>query len=93
MNSTIEPEKRLTPSPMATTLARMLLLERVGKIVGQERLAEALGIKERSLRAKLGADRRVSDDDLASAIVALERRAGEIAGEIAKIGRILDDGR
>lgn len=82
-----EPEKRpAPPSPMATHLARMMLLERAAVFAGgQDRLAEALGIKGRSLRKKFSADRGVSDDDMELAALAMEARAAEIIAHAAKL--------
>lgn len=57
-------------------MPRMAALMKAGALLGSAKaLAEALGIGERSLRAKTGAERGVSDDDLRSAAAALEARA------------------
>lgn len=74
-----EPEKRLTPS-MGDKARRIFLLRSVADAIGQAKLARAIGIQERSLRAKLAADRDITDADLRVAATALEARSlGQIA--------------
>ena len=52
---------------------------------GHDKLAEALDIQPRSLRAKLNADRGVSNSDLLSAAAALDERAGKIVAHAQKL--------
>lgn len=81
-----EPEKRLTPSPAALRVARMMMLERAaGMLGGQAELAAALGIQPRSLRAKLTADRGVSNGDLKAVADALVNRADAVRSLAEKI--------
>lgn len=87
---TSEPDNRLTTKAAASAasvrLARLMLLEAAARMLGgQDRLATALGIQPRSLRAKLGADRGVSADDVELAAAALDRRAAEVAAHAAKL--------
>ena len=85
-----EPEKRLTPSPFATQLARVLLLERAAKHVGgQAALATALGIQERSLRAKFSVDRGVTDQDLERAAQALDAQAALLRNDAVKMRALI----
>lgn len=69
-----EPKNRLG-GDLSSRLMRLTMLCRTSEIVGQAALANALGIEPRSLRAKLSADRGVSDDDLRVAAKALEMHA------------------
>ena len=82
-----EPEKRLTPAPsaMAVEVARAMLFERSAGYVGQAKLAAALGIQERSLRAKFSSDRGISDVDLEQAAYAVETRAFEMMAHARKL--------
>jgi hypothetical protein len=57
-------------------MPRMAALMKAGALLGSaQALADALEIKPRSLRAKTGAERGVSDDDLRKAADALDVRA------------------
>lgn len=65
---------------------RMMGLETSVKMLGtQQSLADALGIDVRSLRAKLTAERGVSDGDLAWTAAALDARAEHIRCHAAKL--------
>ncbi len=61
-------------SAIAGLLMRITALRRASEMLGPVEMSEALGIQPRSLRAKLGADRGVSDAE-----------AGESQGQIAEI--------
>ncbi len=65
--------------------ARIGLLQRAATHVGPADLAEALGIEPRSLRAKLSADRGISDTDLRSAAAAVEARADALLAQARAI--------
>lgn len=52
---------------------------------GQDKVADALGIQPRSLRAKLNADRGVSDADLVLTAAALEKHAAHIIDHAFKL--------
>jgi hypothetical protein len=52
---------------------------------GQDKVADALGIQPRSLRAKLNADRGVSDADLVLTAAALEKHAARIIDHAFKL--------
>jgi hypothetical protein len=57
-------------------MPRMAALMKAGALLGSAKaLAEALGIADRTLRAKTGAERGVTADDLRSAADALDERA------------------
>lgn len=67
-------------------MPRMAALMKAGALLGSAKaLAEALGIGERSLRAKTGAERGVSDADLRSAAAALDARAALLAQHANKL--------
>jgi hypothetical protein len=67
-------------------MPRMAALMKAGALLGSAKaLAEALGIGERSLRAKTGAERGVSDDDLRSAADALDARATQLTEHALKL--------
>lgn len=88
-----EPDNRLAAPPMASAVARMLLFERAASLLGgQEKLADALGIKARSLRAKFTADRGISDADLIATADALDARANDIKAEAVKIRALTHGG-
>lgn len=56
-------------------MPRMAALMKAGALLGSAKaLAEALGIADRTLRAKTGAERGVTDEDLRSAADALDAR-------------------
>jgi hypothetical protein len=56
-----------------------------GMLGGQAVLAQALNIDPRSLRAKLTADRGVSDADLLAAAAALDARAAHLVRHAEKL--------
>lgn len=72
-----EPENRLTTNNVAR---RVGMLRRASDELGQVELASAIGIEPRSLRAKLGVERGVSDADLALTAAALVDRARALIG-------------
>lgn len=82
-----EPEKRLTPPErtMGEKAARIRLLRVAGEYVGHEVLARSLGIQERSLRAKLTADRGIEDSDLRIAADAIEAKASAMMAHAAQM--------
>lgn len=86
-----EPEKRLTAqSPASVRLARMMMLEKAASFLGgKDEVAGAMGIETRSLRAKLTADRGISDADLASVAIALDARIAEIERFASKVREII----
>ncbi len=60
-------------------MPRMAALMKAGALLGSAAaLADALGIQPRSLRAKTGAERGVSGDDLRAAADALDARAAQM---------------
>lgn len=67
-------------------MPRMAMLMRAGALLGSAKaLAEAMGIGERGLRAKTGAERGVSNDDLLSAAAALDERASALTQHAQKL--------
>ncbi len=69
-----------------TNMARMMGLTTAAKLLGgQPELAEAMGIQPRSLRAKLTADRGVSNADLVATALALEMHADRIRDHARKL--------
>jgi len=67
-------------------IRRMMGLETAAAMLGgQGPLAVALGIEPRSLRAKLSADRGVSDADLLFAAAAIETRAAKLLAHAQKL--------
>ena len=71
----IEPENRLGSASIREPLARMTALRRAAVMLGsQEALAGSMGIETRSLRAKLGGDRAITNADLLAASHALSER-------------------
>lgn len=86
-----EPEKRLaSPSPASVRLAKMIMLEKAAAFLGgKDAAAEAIGIATRSLRAKLTADRGVSDDDLAAIADALDARSAEVMRFAGKVREMI----
>jgi peptidoglycan/xylan/chitin deacetylase (PgdA/CDA1 family) len=67
-------------------MPRMAALMKAGALLGSaQALADALGIKPRSLRAKTGAERGVSSDDLLSAAAALDARAAALTQHAQKL--------
>jgi hypothetical protein len=67
-------------------IRRMVGLETAaGMLGGQEKLADALGITVRGLRAKVSADRGVSNSDLLAAAAALDARAAMIVEHARKL--------
>lgn len=70
----------------SVTMQRMMGLTTAASMLGgQDMLAEALGIQPRSLRAKLNAERGVSNYDLLSAADALDVRAKRISDHAKKL--------
>ncbi len=68
------------------SVPRMAGLMKAGSLLGSAAaLAEAMGIEPRSLRAKTGAERGVSCDDLRAAADALDARAALIIEHAAKL--------
>lgn len=68
------------------TMPRMAALMKAGALLGSATaLADALGIQPRSLRAKTGAERGVSSDDLRAAADALDARAAQMTEHAAKM--------
>lgn len=73
-------------SRLSLDIQRMMGLETAASLLGgQGPLAAALGIEPRSLRAKLSADRSVSDDDLTAAADALDARATKLIDHARKL--------
>ena len=67
-------------------MPRMAMLMKAGALLGSAKaLAEAMGIGERGLRAKTGAERGVSNDDLLSAAAALDERASALTQHAQKL--------
>jgi hypothetical protein len=68
------------------SMPRMAALMKAGALLGSAAaLADALGIEPRSLRAKTGAERGVSCDDLRAAADALEARAAAMVEHAGKM--------
>ncbi|WP_447724591.1 hypothetical protein [Sphingomonas koreensis] len=63
------------------TAARIGMLTRAAQLAGQERLAADMGIAARTLRAKCGVERGVTDADLRLASAALAGRAAEFIAQ------------
>ena len=70
------PEKRQSPGFL---VRRVMLLKRAQEILGQQALADALGISPRTLRAYFGFDVRLSDATLKRAADAIDAHAAAIA--------------
>jgi hypothetical protein len=70
---------------MIVSVVRMTGLATAADMLGQEQLAEALGIKDRSLRTKITATRGVSDQDLIAAALALEAGAARMLEHARKL--------
>jgi hypothetical protein len=67
-------------------MPRMAALMKAGALLGSaQALADALGIQPRSLRAKTGAERGVSCDDLRAAADALDARAARMVEHAARM--------
>lgn len=67
-------------------MPRMAALMKAGALLGSAKaLAEALGIADRTLRAKTGAERGVTDDDLRAAADALDLRAAALTQHAQKL--------
>ena len=74
------------PAQQPRCLMRMTGLETAVSMIGtQGKLAEAMGIEPRSLRAKLTAERGVADGDLLAAATALDARADHIRDHARKL--------
>lgn len=68
------------------SVPRMAGLMKAGALLGSAAaLAEAMGIEPRSLRAKTGAERGVSSEDLCAAADALDARAAAMIEHAAKL--------
>lgn len=67
------------------SVIRMTGLATAAEMLGQEQLAEGLGIKDRSLRTKITATRGVSDQDLIAAAIALEAAAARMLEHAGKL--------
>ncbi len=81
-NRTAKTERRGLP----LSVNRMVGLTTAAAMLGgQQHLAAALAIDPRSLRAKLTAERGVSDDDMLAAARALDARAARISEHAAKL--------
>lgn len=78
-----EPEKR--HGSLSERLVRITMLQKAQDMIGQERLADGMGLAARSLRAKLSIDRGLSDADLLGAAGAVEARAAELTALAGKI--------
>ncbi|OWK27549.1 hypothetical protein [Sphingomonas dokdonensis] len=72
-------------APTIVSVIRMTGLATAAEMLGQEQLAEGLGIKDRSLRTKLTATRGVSDQDLIAAALALEATAARMLEHAGKL--------
>ncbi len=72
------------------TAARIGMLLRASQLAGQEKLAAAMGIAPRTLRAKCGVERGVTDADLLLAAKALSNRAIEMLAQAEAIGAHLN---
>lgn len=67
-------------------MPRMAALMKAGALLGSAKaLAEALGIADRTLRAKTGAERGVTNDDLLLAAAALDARAAALTQHAQKL--------
>lgn len=76
---------------MRDALNRIRYLQRAGEMIGQRAVAEALGIEPRSLRAKLGGDRGITDADLAVVGSALDAHARDMQMLAARMRGLVDD--
>lgn len=76
--------KAVRPAKVVSVI-RMTGLATAADMLGQEQLAEALGIKDRSLRTKITATRGVSDQDLIAAAIALEGTAARMLEHACKL--------
>lgn len=86
MADATEPENRLASSTgMGFRARRIGLLRTAVDFLGQPRAAAALGIEQRSLRAKLEATRGVHDDNLRFVATALEKHAAELLAHATTI--------
>lgn len=83
------PQKRLAPVSMGLRLRRVLILEKAVEYLGQDRAAAAIGIKPRSLRAKLDVTRGVRDDDLQSVADALDQHAATLVAHADTIRSVV----
>ncbi|PZT91641.1 hypothetical protein [Sphingomonas sp.] len=75
------PQNRLATAAAMTigqAARRIGLLRTAVEFLGQPRAAAALGIEQRSLRAKLEATRGVHDDNLRFVATALEKYAADL---------------
>ncbi|WP_294191073.1 hypothetical protein [uncultured Sphingomonas sp.] len=68
------------------SMARMQGLETASKMLGgQQALCSAIGVETRSLRAKMAAERGISDGDLRLTIGALEGKAKRLLDHAEKL--------
>lgn len=82
------PQNRLATAAAMTigqAARRIGLLRTAVEFLGQPRAAAALGIEQRSLRAKLEAARGVHDDNLRFVATALEKHAAELLAHATTI--------
>lgn len=82
------PQNRLATAAAMTigqAARRIGLLRTAVEFLGQPRAAAALGIEQRSLRAKLEATRGVHDDNLRFVATALEKYAADLLAHAATI--------
>lgn len=82
------PQNRLATAAAMTigqAARRIGLLRTAVEFLGQPRAAAALGIEQRSLRAKLEATRGVHDDNLRFVATALEKHAADLLAHATTI--------
>ena len=82
------PQNRLATAAAMTigqAARRIGLLRTAVEFLGQPRAAAALGIEQRSLRAKLEASRGVHDDNLRFVATALEKHAADLLAHATTI--------
>lgn len=79
------PEKR---HAMTIRLKAIVALQKATDMIGQGRMADALGVAARTVRSYLSVERRLDPKVLEQAAVALEIRADELSCHAAKL-RIL----
>lgn len=79
------PEKRQSAGEL---VGRSMALRRAQEILGQEALADALGVSARTLRAYLGFEIRLTDETLGLAAAAIDKHAAGIAAVAAKLREV-----
>lgn len=73
-------------SPAIIAMARMQGLDTAAKMLGgQQMLCNVIGIETRSLRAKLAAERGITDGDIRLTIAALEGKAKRLLDHAEKL--------